>query len=234
MIEELDVAARCASVRRSQRTPASRSITVARRRALDTAGRLGGGRRACRRILARHAHARRGGPPARAGAKHVVERDAELADHRVERADRRLDLARLDLRDEARRDVEPARELPQAEPALRALLPQPLTESSACAPFARRVSVLRRTRSDCRASNSGRSSAARGTAPRAPPARCASSSASTSSDRRRPARSRRRRYARRGRAAATFSGSRSRQLLELAVAAGTCRGRSASGRRSGR
>jgi hypothetical protein len=43
------------------------------------------------------------------GAVHpedVVERDTELGDDRVERADRRLRLIRLDLRDQACRDAE--------------------------------------------------------------------------------------------------------------------------------
>src|SRR6185437_4584794 len=45
----------------------------------------------------------------------LVEREPELADDRVERANRGLDLSGLDLRDEARRDLEAACELAQAQ-----------------------------------------------------------------------------------------------------------------------
>ena len=48
--------------------------------------------------------------------EHLVDRDPELRHERVERAHRRLHLARLDLRDRARRELEPAGELAQAEP----------------------------------------------------------------------------------------------------------------------
>ena len=47
--------------------------------------------------------------------RNLVHRDAELRRQRVERAHGRADLARLDLRDRAGREVEPARELAQAD-----------------------------------------------------------------------------------------------------------------------
>src|SRR5207302_218463 len=90
-------------------------------RPLHEAARAVGGsgddRLACRRTCAGL------GSAARLRRKDIVERDAELADHRIERPHRRLDLSGLDLRHEARGDVESARELAQAQAAFGALAP---------------------------------------------------------------------------------------------------------------
>src|SRR5262249_62059461 len=59
---------------------------------------------------------RRHGPLVRAPvAEDVAHRHPELGDDRVERADRRVHAVELDLRDETRRDADPARELAQAD-----------------------------------------------------------------------------------------------------------------------
>src|SRR4029079_9012640 len=62
------------------------------------------------------------------GSEELVERDAELADDRVQRAHGRLGLPRLDLRDEAGRDLEPAGQLAQRQAAALALRPQARAE----------------------------------------------------------------------------------------------------------
>src|SRR5207244_12327671 len=91
-------------------------------------------RSACRGGLARPPSAGRrapdGLPPGilGRGREHLVERNAELADDRVERPHGWLRLARLDLRDEARRDLQPAGELAQGQPAAVPLLAQPRAE----------------------------------------------------------------------------------------------------------
>src|SRR5262245_2950646 len=54
-------------------------------------------------------------PVAAGRREQLVERDAQLGDDRVERPHRRLRLAGLDLGHEARRDLEPASELAQAQ-----------------------------------------------------------------------------------------------------------------------
>ena len=61
--------------------------------------------------------------------EHLVERDAELAHDRVQRPHRRLDLRRLDLRDEARRDLQPPRQLAQAQALLDPGVAQPRAQS---------------------------------------------------------------------------------------------------------
>ena len=59
----------------------------------------------------------------------LVDADPELRGERVERPHRGLDLARLDLRDRAGRDVQPSRELAHAQPAGEPDGPQPRTEA---------------------------------------------------------------------------------------------------------
>src|SRR4029079_19666004 len=70
---------------------------------------------------------RGGGPDGRRRrlrrAEELIQRHAELADDRVQRAHGRARLARLDLRDRARRDSQTPGQLAQAQPTLLAMRP---------------------------------------------------------------------------------------------------------------
>ena len=113
--------------------------------ALDPPSGPAVGRRAGRAARPRGPRPRPQSPRRR--REQVVERHAELADHCVERPHRRLDLPGLDLRDEARRHLEPPRELAQAQA-------EPISRSHAagCRGCPPPTEPARATRSACRSS----------------------------------------------------------------------------------